>query len=89
MGLRVRLDFGINTLYKAEYVAVVDPNKCMGCQKCVSRCQFGAINFASSLNRPIIKVTKCFGCGLCRDTCTEQAITLTDRNTIQITKGKY
>ena len=89
MGLRVRMDFDVGVVYKGEYVATLDPNKCIGCGKCVSRCQFGAISFASSINRPIIDVKRCFGCGLCKEVCEEQAINLIDRNTIAITRGMY
>lgn len=89
MGLRTRIDFDINTVYKGEYVAVVDPNKCIGCGKCVSRCQFGAINFASSINRPIIDPKRCYGCGLCKEACEEQAIRLIDRDEVPITRGVY
>ncbi len=89
LGLRTRLDFGIKTVLKGEYIAVVNPNKCIGCGKCVSRCQFGAINFSSSINRPIIDAKRCFGCGLCKESCEEQAIRLVDRDEIPITRGMY
>ncbi|MFX1515075.1 MAG: ATP-binding protein [Promethearchaeota archaeon] len=89
MGLRTRMDFGINTVYKGEYIAIIDPNKCIGCGKCVVRCQFGAMSFGSSINRPIIDAKRCFGCGLCKETCEEQAIKLIDRDEIPITQGVY
>ena len=89
IGLRMRLDFGVKTVLKGEYVAVVDPNRCIGCTKCASRCQFGALHFSSVLNRPMIDVKKCFGCGLCKESCEDNAIKLVDREEIPITRGKY
>ena len=90
MGLRVRQDFDVQPImYKGEYVATVDPNSCVGCQQCVSRCQFGALSFASSLNRPIIDPKRCFGCGLCKESCEEQAIRLVDRESVPSIRGNY
>ena len=89
MGLRTRLDYNINTVLKAEYVAVVDPNSCIGCGKCGSRCQFGALSFSRTSSRSVIDVKRCFGCGLCKETCEEGAIRLVDRNSIPLTTGLY
>ncbi len=89
MGLRTRIDYNINTVLKAEYVAVVDPNTCIGCRKCSSRCQFGALSFSETTNRPVIDVKRCFGCGLCKESCENGAIRLVDRNSIPITQGMY
>jgi NAD-dependent dihydropyrimidine dehydrogenase PreA subunit len=89
IGLRTRIDFDVKAVYKGEYVALVDPNQCIGCGKCASRCQFGAISFAPSLNRPIIDAKKCFGCGLCKESCEQNAIKLVDRNQIPIARGMY
>jgi len=89
IGLRTRIDFDVKAVYKGEYIALVEPDKCIGCGKCASRCQFGAMNFAPTLNRPIIDARKCFGCGLCKESCEQQAIKLIDRNEIPITRGMY
>jgi len=89
IGLRMRLDFGVKAVLKGEYIALVNPNKCIGCKKCASRCQFGALHFSSVLNRPMIDAKKCFGCGLCKDSCEDNAIKLVDRNGIPITRGNY
>lgn len=76
---RIRMDYGLNALLKGEYVAKVDFSKCDGCQTCVSRCQFGALTFADSTNRPFIDVWKCYGCGLCATSCPQGAIQMVDR----------
>ena len=86
--LRLR-KFGFNPCWKGEYVAVIDPNNCIGCKKCAPVCQFGALRFSPVINRPIIKPELCFGCGLCQNRCENKAILLVDRNDIPITRGKY
>jgi len=88
-GLRLRMDFGLNTVYKAEYVAEVNPDLCQGCKSCVAACQFGAIRFSPTLGRVLIDQSKCFGCGLCRDRCVYGAITLVPRDEIQGLIGHY
>ena len=89
MGLKTRIDFDIQTVIKGEYIAMVDPNKCTSCKKCISRCQFGAINYSPSLSRPNIDPKRCYGCGLCKEVCENNAITLVDRNEILTLKGVY
>ena len=53
-GLRLRMDFDLKTVYKAEYVAQADPDLCQGCKTCVSYCQFGAIKYSPTLKRVLI-----------------------------------
>ncbi len=81
-GLRLRADFGLGSVYKAEYVAEVNPDLCQGCKTCVADCQFGAIRYSSTLKRVIIDQSKCFGCGLCRDHCKFDAIKLIPREEV-------
>ncbi|MHA1928486.1 MAG: ATP-binding protein [Candidatus Thorarchaeota archaeon] len=76
---RVRTTYGLNALYKGEYVAKLNFSKCTGCQICVTRCEFGALLFTDALNRPWIDQWKCFGCGLCATACPENAIEMVDR----------
>lgn len=78
-GLRLRNDFGLHTVYKAEYVAAVDPDLCQGCKECVSMCQFSAIRFIPSMGRVMVDLNKCFGCGNCRHSCEHDAISLLPR----------
>ncbi len=67
---------------KSAYEAVVDEAECDGCQDCVERCHFDAIEMfkpeASGKGRKKSKKLKarvdpekCWGCGLCVFTCTE------------------
>jgi ferredoxin len=83
------MDYDLQALWKGEYVARADFSKCTGCEECVSRCQFGALTFSDSMNRPFIDQWKCFGCGLCATVCPESAIDMVDRNTIPALKEEW
>ena len=65
---------------KAEYVAAIDAEKCIGCRDCMSFCHFGAIKYSSTSERCNISKLQCFGCGLCRAACPQEAISLLERN---------
>lgn len=65
------------------YQAVVDPDKCTGCQACVTNCQFGAIEmkkyFVANRQEKLkawVNPEKCFGCGLCVIKCPAEARTM-------------
>jgi ferredoxin len=88
-GIRPRLDFGIHSIYKAEYVAVVDSGRCRGCLECVAACQFGAIQLLPRDGGVRIDAERCFGCGVCRHVCSSQAITLAPRDEIPALQGRY
>jgi len=78
-GLRLRQDFGLNSVYKAEYVAAIDPDKCQGCKSCVSMCQFSALRYIPSQERVMVDLRKCFGCGVCRHACKNDSIQMVPR----------
>ncbi len=77
-GFRLHYE-GLKTIFRAEYVAIVNPEKCVGCRRCISRCPFGAIYYNSSTKKIMIDPKKCYGCGLCRNVCSKDAISLIDR----------
>jgi ferredoxin len=81
-GLRLRADFGLKSVYKAEYAIHLDPDRCQGCKLCVSMCQFGALRYSPSLKRVLVDSTKCFGCGLCRHACNFEALQLAPREEV-------
>lgn len=88
-GLKMRRDFGLHAVHKAEYVALIDYDRCVGCKTCITRCQFGALNFSDSIGKAYINQSRCFGCGLCKDICPEEAITLYPRDMLLPLKGDY
>jgi Pyruvate/2-oxoacid:ferredoxin oxidoreductase delta subunit len=67
-------------LEKSRFRAEVDQELCNGCQDCVERCFFEAIEMNKSSTSRKLKATvdraKCFGCGLCAVVCDPGAITM-------------
>jgi Pyruvate/2-oxoacid:ferredoxin oxidoreductase delta subunit len=88
-GIRPRLDFGIHSVYKAEYVAMVDSDSCRGCLECTAVCQFDAIRPAPDDSGVSIDPQRCFGCGVCRHACPTQAISLVPRDRVPALAGRY
>ncbi len=82
------LDESIGKVWeKARFEAVIDHDKCEGCQKCGERCHFDAIEMVKPKTAAQKKKTrklrsqviadKCWGCGVCVVGCREHhAITL-------------
>ena len=88
-GIRPRVDFGILSIYKAEYAAAMHPGLCRGCNRCVARCPFGAITVDGTSDAPRIDQGKCFGCGVCRHACDTGALFLAPRAEIPALVGRY
>lgn len=88
-GLRLRTDFGLKAVYKAEYVTDLDIDKCQGCGDCVAMCQFAALKYSPSLKRVLLDPEKCFGCGLCRHACKYDALQLRPREQVPGLKSLY
>jgi ferredoxin len=64
---------------KSRFEAFVDdPDLCTGCEDCVDRCPFDAIEMAATDNGPgegaSISSEKCFGCGVCVVGCPSEAL---------------
>jgi electron transport complex protein RnfB len=73
--LRGITDWGIeNSVAHANYYAVIDPEKCLGCGTCIKRCQVHAIT--EKEGKSIINLEKCIGCGLCATGCPNNAARL-------------
>ncbi|MCE7745913.1 MAG: hypothetical protein GPJ52_12340 [Candidatus Heimdallarchaeota archaeon] len=88
-GIRPRLDFGINSIYKAEYVVDIEPDQCQGCISCISKCQFNAIEFDPIKKRCSVDLTKCYGCGVCLHACKYDAMRIYPRKDFPELKGIY
>lgn len=70
--LRAINEWGIETsIAKANYYAEIDPDKCMGCEICVERCQVGAIAMRGVT--AAVDLSRCIGCGLCVTGCPDEA----------------
>jgi Pyruvate/2-oxoacid:ferredoxin oxidoreductase delta subunit len=73
---------GVQTMFKAEYVAEINPELCSGCRQCMRACQFGAIGYSAGSQRAYIDQNHCYGCGVCRASCVKDAIHLRDRASV-------
>jgi electron transport complex protein RnfB len=61
-------DFGIKeSIAYANYLAVIDPELCLGCGTCIERCQVHAISNENGI--AVVDQERCIGCGLCVTGC--------------------
>lgn len=82
LAMRSTVTHGIRTMFKAEYVATIDSERCSGCRQCLGLCQFGALEYSLANRNASVDQGKCFGCGLCRVECRRAAISLVERSSI-------
>jgi heterodisulfide reductase subunit A len=55
-------------------IAYIDPEKCLKCGVCVTKCPYGAITLSKGQSA-IVTPAKCHGCGTCVADCPSHAIT--------------
>ena len=67
---------------RSNYYAVVDIEKCSGCETCLERCQMEAIEIANE--KAVIDLGRCIGCGLCVTTCETDAMSLSKKTDDQL-----
>jgi len=84
LAMRTTVTYKLPLMFRAEYVAEVNPELCNGCRQCMRVCQFGAIGYSAANKKVVIDPRRCYGCGICRATCTKDAITLNDRSAVPI-----
>ncbi|PJC75016.1 MAG: hypothetical protein CO012_04560 [Syntrophobacterales bacterium CG_4_8_14_3_um_filter_49_14] len=67
-----------NALIGSRYQPIIDPEQCTGCQECMERCPFMAIEMKKFPPGKKLKAAllneKCFGCGVCAVGCEAEAI---------------
>lgn len=63
--------------FEGAETAVVDPERCWGCGRCVELCRFGALTAGEPVT--VCEPRDCEGCGLCERVCPNGAITLQPR----------
>jgi ferredoxin len=79
MALQATMGRNLPVMFRAEYVAEVNPALCGGCRKCLKACQFGAMSYGLARGKVAIDPRRCYGCGICRTGCAKDAITLHER----------
>ncbi|MFH1371044.1 MAG: 4Fe-4S binding protein [Planctomycetota bacterium] len=79
LAMRCTVTHRIPVMFRAEYVAAVDPDLCTGCRQCMRLCQFDAISYSAANKKIVIDQTRCYGCGICRSLCPTDAIRLQNR----------
>jgi Fe-S-cluster-containing dehydrogenase component len=88
-GIRPRRDFGIMSIYKAEYVIGLLQDACSGCMRCVRVCPFGALSFDKASGKAAMNQAACWGCGVCRHACERGALFLQPREQVAGERGRY
>lgn len=68
--------------FYAGKTAIIDRDKCIECNSCITNCKFNAID------NYIVDNIKCEGCGVCRSICPVGAIRLKDNNIADIIEEK-
>jgi len=79
LAMRCTVTHGVPVMFRAEYVAEVDPEVCVGCRQCMRLCQFGAMTYSAANHKVAIDQRWCYGCGVCRAACQKNAICLRER----------
>jgi NAD-dependent dihydropyrimidine dehydrogenase PreA subunit len=79
LAMRATVSHEIPVMFRAEYVAGIDPDLCVGCRECMRVCQFGAVSYSASNRKAVIDQRYCYGCGICRSVCAKNAIRLDER----------
>lgn len=79
LAMRCTVSHELPVMFKAEYLAEINADKCTGCRECMRVCQFGAISYSASAKKSFIDKKWCYGCGVCRSACKRDAIGLKER----------
>ena len=68
---------------KSDYVIKIDEDLCIGCGKCIDRCQFSVL---SIVDNKCVANDNCIGCGVCALVCPTEALNLVDRKPNEVKK---
>ena len=89
LAMRSTVTHDLPVMFRAEYVARVDPDLCTGCRDCMRVCQFGALSYSPSQEKAVVDQRFCYGCGVCRAACKKDAIRLEDRASVPAVAGVW
>jgi len=79
LAMRSTVTHDFKVMFRAEYVAEVNPDQCKGCRSCMRLCQFGAMAYSAANQKAFVDQRACYGCGVCRSACSKDAIALHPR----------
>jgi len=79
MAMKATLTLKTPVMFRSEYIARVDADRCAGCGECVKICPFEAFAPYKRKAKARVDWKKCYGCGICRNSCVRDAIALVDR----------
>lgn len=66
--------------FTTNYFVEIDPDLCLECGTCVTRCQMEALRVDGTATKVLLD--RCIGCGLCVSTCPSEAIRLRQKETV-------
>jgi NAD-dependent dihydropyrimidine dehydrogenase PreA subunit len=89
LAMRTTVTHSTPVMFRAEYVAGINPDECSGCRECMRICQFGAITYSASNKKAVIDQRWCYGCGVCRSACKKNAIQLEERIKVPVAAGLW
>ena len=72
--VRMKQYRGLKQVAGSNFVAVVDPESCIGCGDCLDRCQMDALELGDETVRVIEEY--CLGCGNCISVCPSESLSL-------------
>ncbi len=79
----------VKVMFKAEYMAHIEPSTCVGCRNCQRMCHFGAVEYSTADAKCYINTLKCYGCGVCRSGCKKDAVSLFEKEGLPQSKGLW
>jgi len=89
LAMEMNLRMKTKVMFRGEYLFRIDPEKCIGCRKCLDTCYFDAIDYHESKKKCVINTYKCHGCGLCRRMCPVGAAYRVERPADMKTPSAY
>lgn len=79
LAMQLTASRGLKMMWKGEWVARLDGDRCRSCGACAKVCPFGAITVNG---RVAVRQAECWGCGVCRTSCRFEALDLVRRSDV-------
>ena len=71
----------------SRYKAWVNPEECIGCDLCLERCYFDALQMEDDQELAVVEADNCMGCGLCQVVCPTDAILMQEARPEEFVPG--